>query len=91
MTTFTLRQEHLDLLAKAEIVNDGRAWAELWDMRMLETLITSTRPEELNDAKAIMSECVDALAILLQSRGAAVPLGRYERKEGRWSLVEEME
>lgn len=94
-TIFTLRQEHLDLLASggAYSIRAGHVVLGMPKTAEVQRILGITLDNESakRDARAVLGERDPALNIILQSRGAAVPLGRYERKEGRWSLVEEME
>lgn len=82
MTTFTLRQEHLDLLAKA----DGPRFS----MKVIEDMTRATGGDETkeNDLASLFDETYPALRLIMQivSRGAAVPLGRYRKNDGRWEL-----
>lgn len=94
MITFTLRQEHLDLLAKAETTSSVGGARTFWMPDLNQVAAAHAKELALDnrgDFAGVRSELWSALEIILSARGAAVPLGRYERKEGRWSLVEEME
>lgn len=72
---FTLLQEHLDLLAASEFSMCGGDWLAV----------------ELTELAArSQCDCHIALQIILSARGSAVPPGRYECVDGRWTKKEEV-
>lgn len=89
MTTFTLRREHLDLLAASNIESAAEGFFRVESVPLSAQFLTETEISKRNDVYSIKYECCKALQIILSARGEAVPLGRYELRDGRWTLVEE--